>query len=261
MAIRVTCSKCMARFDVSEKFAGREGPCPKCKAPIRIPDASEEVKIHAPESSGPKDSSGRPVLRPVRRRETVLSPGQIAVIALIVAGFVAVSFLMREFFPDRARMPFWVIPALLVALAPGCVVAAYSFLRDDERGAFLGRELWTRVAICSGIYALLWMAMLAGGYAFGGYGTGAWVTAGIVMLGAGTAAAVLTLDLDWLMGIVHYGLYFGSSLLMRWAAGVGALPQDADPVNLPATPAAQPAGPLGWLGDAALALAAWMAGG
>ncbi|MEC8508925.1 MAG: MJ0042-type zinc finger domain-containing protein, partial [Planctomycetota bacterium] len=35
MSIRVTCPGCHARFNVSDQFAGKSGPCPKCKKTIQ----------------------------------------------------------------------------------------------------------------------------------------------------------------------------------------------------------------------------------
>src|SRR6187401_2984774 len=57
MAIDVTCASCKTRFQVSDKFAGKQGPCPKCKKIITVPTKKDEVVIHVPES-GPKDSKG-----------------------------------------------------------------------------------------------------------------------------------------------------------------------------------------------------------
>ena len=45
MPIQVTCPKCFTRFSVSEKFAGKKGPCPKCKSEITVPDVGEEVVV------------------------------------------------------------------------------------------------------------------------------------------------------------------------------------------------------------------------
>ena len=61
MAIDVTCIKCHTRFQVSEKFAGKSGPCPKCKNTIKIPELKDQVVIHAPEVSGTKTATGQPV--------------------------------------------------------------------------------------------------------------------------------------------------------------------------------------------------------
>ena len=69
MPINVTCPNCQTRFKVSDKFAGQTGPCPKCKSPIKIPKKEEEVVIHSPDEFGPKDTSGRAVLKPLERQE------------------------------------------------------------------------------------------------------------------------------------------------------------------------------------------------
>ena len=74
MPIQVTCTGCHARFKVSDKFAGKEGPCPKCKTKLKIPTKEEEVVIHAPdEFEGAKDSTGKSVLKPIERTETKFS--------------------------------------------------------------------------------------------------------------------------------------------------------------------------------------------
>ncbi len=47
MPIRVQCPQCRAEFQVNEKFAGKKGPCPKCKNTIEIP-RGESVATPAP---------------------------------------------------------------------------------------------------------------------------------------------------------------------------------------------------------------------
>ena len=68
MPIPVVCPGCKASFNVSDKFAGKQGPCPKCKTVISIPKPDpakkpvEEVKIGEPEPpAGGKSKTGRPV--------------------------------------------------------------------------------------------------------------------------------------------------------------------------------------------------------
>lgn len=36
MAIDVVCENCKTKFQVSNKYAGKEGPCPKCKNNIVV---------------------------------------------------------------------------------------------------------------------------------------------------------------------------------------------------------------------------------
>ncbi len=76
MAIQVTCPGCLKRFKVSDKFAGRKGPCPNCKAELQIPRADEKVVIQEPDEfvSGGKTSAGRLDIKPIARRDTKVSP-------------------------------------------------------------------------------------------------------------------------------------------------------------------------------------------
>ena len=44
------------------------------------------------------------------------------------------------------------------------------------------------------------------------------------MIGIGGAVAMSVLDFDYLTGVLHYGMYLGCTLLLRWIAGVGVFP-------------------------------------
>src|SRR5882672_3989576 len=98
MPITVLCPGCKARFSVSEKFAGKKGPCPKCKTVITVPEVmAEEVKIHVPElfASGGKDSKGRAVSKPILREETKLKPVATAAAAAAAIVVFAIAFALR----------------------------------------------------------------------------------------------------------------------------------------------------------------------
>ena len=43
MAIKVLCPGCRTLFTVSDKFAGRTGPCPKCKAPFLVEKITKKL--------------------------------------------------------------------------------------------------------------------------------------------------------------------------------------------------------------------------
>ena len=225
MSIRVTCSKCHTRFNVSEKFAGKEGPCPKCKHRIKIPAKSEEVVVHEPEVTGPKNAQGQAVLNPIRRKETRLGNGQIIGIVVSIAAFLICALVFNVIYEDPGTFPGYLLWVSAIAMAPPICFAAYFMLRDQELGGYSGSELRNRVLVCSAIYALLWIAMPVAKYAFSdSYETGSWIMALVIMGGAGAAAGMLSFDLDYLMGLVHYGLYLGLCLLGRLIAGIGALP-------------------------------------
>jgi predicted Zn finger-like uncharacterized protein len=237
MAIRVTCPGCHTRFNVSEKFAGKEGPCPKCKKVIKVPERSEEVKIHAPESFGPKDKAGRATIKPVFRKETKVTPIGITIVTVAIVGFLLFALISRIATNNGANCPVWLVALGAVALAIPCCYAGYTFLRNQEGGAYVGKELWMRVGICAAIYAALWIAMPIAKIAFIDYGLGAWLVATLLMAGIGAAVCMYTLELDYLVGLLHYGLYFGCCLIMRVAAGIGVFPGMVESGSTDVTPA------------------------
>lgn len=225
MSIRVTCPGCHTRFNVSEKFAGREGPCPKCKKPIKIPELEKEVKVHERESFGPKTATGQAVLKPIFRKDASVSAVQWVLIGAIVVGLLAIAFLVRiSVDTEEARADFssWVLVVGAIIVSVPCVYAGYTFLRGSELGGYEGQELWSRVGMCAGVYGLSWLLIPLFGLALDNQlGVGIAVAC---MFALGTFAAYLLLGLDVLMGILHYGMFFGCCILLRVIAGFSALP-------------------------------------
>lgn len=220
MPISVVCPGCKARFGVNEKFAGKQGPCPKCKAVIKIPLATEEVKIHAPEPEGPVDSKGRSVLKPVLREAVVFSPVlALAIVGATLAVFVA-AFAGRNF-SSTGQLPLWAAGLLLPAVAAPIAVGGYSILREAELEPYRGRPLWLRALLCGLVYSVLWGAFylvylyLPG--LFGGHFV--WLFVIPPMLGVGTAAAYSLLDLDFGAAALHYTMFLIVSILLGLAAG------------------------------------------
>lgn len=248
MPIDVMCAGCKTRFQVSDKFAGKKGPCPKCKAIIQVPEKAAEVVVHAPEQSGPKDSKGRAVLKPLTRQDARFTPVRIGIlvgsILLVLGGAVA----LRTMYPPKrvevraaqAGRPAVTrtlrdVPALWLALgavvlAPALCWSGYSFLRDDELEPLKGKELWVRIAICSAVYAALW-----GVY----YGLKIsplidlklgeipdpmiMVFAVLPMLVVGGAVGFGSLNLSLSTGAIHYGFYLAVTVLLRLVIGLGPL--------------------------------------
>lgn len=197
MPITVLCPGCKTRFNVSEKFAGKEGPCPKCKAKIRIPDApAGEVVVHAPaEHGGAVDTKGRPVFKPIAREDAriQLIPAMIVGAATMVLFFVAL--ILR---PEKTTASdIWMRTIVLVLVSPPIVVGGYSFLRNDELQPFRGLNLWLRATVCGLIFAAMWGVVafylvpqeLAGEM-------WQWFFVAPVLLGVGAAAAFASLELD-----------------------------------------------------------------
>ena len=103
MPIPVVCPKCRKSFRVSEKFAGKSGPCPNCKAILTVPALAPEVKIHTPEAfaGGGKSVTGKLVTKPVARLDIKIQPLAVALIAAAAVGIVLVAAAEKWDAPGR----------------------------------------------------------------------------------------------------------------------------------------------------------------
>jgi hypothetical protein len=220
MAISVVCPSCKKRFQVSDQFAGQTGPCPNCKAPIKIPEKGPEVTIHAPETfaSGGRGRGGELVTKPIARKQVKLQP---VTAAAVVAGVVAaalVAYFARGLFQEM-------LIARIVGLAlisPPLVLAAYWFLRDDELEPYSGKSLYIRAGACALVYMVLWAVFAY--VADRGILTGelwTWFFVAPPFLFAGALVAYASLDLDFGNGFFHYAFYLLATVLFGWIAGLG----------------------------------------
>jgi len=216
MPIPVTCPKCLTRFSVNEKFAGKKGPCPKCKNEITIPELTEQVVIHAPPDAAPKDSKGQSVLKPIKRKEAKFSRALILGSVGGVLGAILLALGMR--FTGGTPIPLRIIIAL--AVAPPLVRFGYAISRDSELEPYVGRELWNRVWIISAVLAATWliyvfitpyvldidyaseMGLLASGISL------------VVMLAFGSVAAMAAFELEFFGGMIIAGVYVAATLLL-----------------------------------------------
>jgi len=239
MAIRVTCPGCHKRFEVGDQFAGRTGPCPKCKTQIRIPTKEEEVKIHAPDDfQGVRGTSGELVLKPVSRIESKLNVvTAIGVAAACLIALIAAVVVRVATDADPSWFPTLALGAVL--LAPPLVFGGYLFLRDEELEPYRGGELYIRVGACALSYALLWGAygvieysLSPGGAEFSiDVKTNAVIEPGPglpiyqlvfvapMVMGLGALAAYASLDLNWGNAFFHYALYLAVTAALRLITG------------------------------------------
>ncbi|MGC4002607.1 MAG: hypothetical protein QM811_05470 [Pirellulales bacterium] len=142
MPINVLCPTCKSRFQVSEKFAGKQGPCPKCKAVITVPKVEEQVVIHAPEEFGgggvaaPKDAKGRPALKPIARKKLYLNPVLAGIWFAVVLVSILLAFVFRAKPPESPNP--WVLTVGAYALACLTIYPSYQVFRDRELEGFSG---------------------------------------------------------------------------------------------------------------------------
>jgi len=216
MPIAVTCPKCLTRFSVNEKFAGKKGPCPKCKNEITIPELSAQVVIHAPPDAAPKDSKGQSVLKPIKRQEAKFSRGLILGCVGGVVGAILLAIGLR--LTGGTPLVMRIIVALLVA--PPLVRFGYAISRDSELEPYVGRELWNRIWVTSAILAATWliyvlitpyvldidyaseMGLLASGITL------------VVMLTFGSIAAMAAFELEFFGGLIIAGVYVAATLAL-----------------------------------------------
>ena len=216
MAIQVICTGCRSTFTVSDKFAGRTGPCPKCKTPITVPSAAvKEVKIHGPEDEPARP--GRAPVTPIVFEDPPVPKIAYTVIA-IGAVFAMLAALLARLGFGAGQAPPWLLASAAYIVSLPCAWLAYQLVRDRNLEPYRGRSLLLRAAICGAAYALLWgvkgflPAELTGEL-------WPWVYLGPPFLFAGALAALASFDLDWGTGVAHFSLYVVFTALLRWLAG------------------------------------------
>lgn len=222
MSIIVVCPGCRKRFQVDDKFAGRTGACPNCKAPIRVPTKEEEVKIHAPGEA--PIAAGEPgsnlVIKPLERLDTGWGrTGAIVIGVSVVAAVIAAWLGGRSGIFEESLLARGV--GLLV-ISPPLVIAGYTFLRQSEDlDPYCGKQLWMRAAICSLVYVILWWVYgyVANQVLTEEIWTWAYVAPPFFIVGG--LAALSCLDLDPTSAFFHYSFYVGATILLRAAAGLG----------------------------------------
>lgn len=223
MPIPVVCPNCKSRFTVSDQFAGRTGPCPKCKQPIKIPEpAVQAVTIHEPEA--PVTSSagtGRAPTAPIRRVDKPFSAVRFAAIGIATVAIMAAAWTAgRMIGPAKLATDWsWAMAAAGFLLAVPCVLLGYAAVRDRELEPYRGTPLLLRSAVCAAVYGLLWVVK-------GQLPTEAtaemwqWLYLGPMFVVAGAIAALASLELDWGPAVAHFSLYAMFTALLRWLAGL-----------------------------------------
>lgn len=224
MPISVVCPGCKKRFTVSDQFAGKKGPCPKCKTIIQVPKKTEEVVVHGPDAFGPKDSSGKATLEPIKRKETKFSPLLAGAIVGLILLVVIVAWVLRPGEGESAPLILLAIGA--VVLGPPLSLGGYTFLRDDELAPFRGIELLVRATACSLVYAATWgFVAIVKFYLFEGAPLEVWQMFFVVPIMAvmGTFAAHLGLEFEVGTSAIHYGLYLLVTIGLRLIMGIPAI--------------------------------------
>jgi hypothetical protein len=180
------------------------------------------VVIHAPEPSGPKNSQGVSVLKPIKRKEFRVGWKTLmgaAVGALAVIG-IAVAVRLSGSTP-----PLWLLVIGAIAIAPPIVMLAYTFLRTDELEGYSGKEYLVRTTICSLVFSLTWLfyyavAIYLDNKSLAELPVIQMIGLMAVMIAIGTSVALATLELEIGQAIMHYLTYFAATFFLCLIMGV-----------------------------------------
>jgi hypothetical protein len=222
MPIPVTCPGCLTRFTVSDKYAGKTGPCPKCKKQLVVPDKSQEVVIHAPEPTGPKDTKGVAVLKPLKRAEFKLSGFELLLAGVLFVLAVGFALYGRIGFTE---VPWW-MPALgTIVLAFPLAWIGYSFFHDDELAEYSGRERLSRIGACAAVFGLSWglywfLAYYLGNKTLSQVDAVQFAIFVVLMFVVGTLGSMLSMELEIGQSLLHYSMFFAVTFLLALLMGV-----------------------------------------
>jgi hypothetical protein len=219
MSIIVVCPGCRKSFQVSDKFAGKSGPCPACKRVLQVPAKTEEVKVHAPTefAGGGRSTTGKLVIKPVAFEPTKAQPVTVTIIVAAVLVVIVVARLAGGLF--CSSMIATTIGLLIVS--PPLALAAYKVLHNSDLEPFRGKELYIRSSLCALAYVVLWgmFTLLASRGVISG-DLWVWLFVAPAFVSVGSMFAMAAFDFEFGDALFHYGFYLIATLILRWLAGM-----------------------------------------
>lgn len=226
MAITVTCPGCHKKFVVSDKFAGKSGPCKYCKTIIHIPNEvpkAEKVVIHGGESfsSGGRNAKGKLVLKPLERDVKKFNQIRAIVIALGIIGTLIVTIILGKVFDLNKN---WLIAAAgLCVVTPVIVAGLYPVLKKDEMlESIHGFELYWRTAVISLVYVGMWgtITYLMFTRTLTPQTPVMWGICATALAFFGAFMCMCFFELDWGAAAIHTLAFMGVTLFLRYLAGI-----------------------------------------
>lgn len=233
MPIPVVCPSCKARFSVSDQFAGRTGPCRKCKQPIKVPEvAAKSVVIHEPDRPvASSTGTGRAPTAPLKSRDRPVPLGAFLATAVAAVVSMGVAIILPTVFPPIPAMgdtpkqtgiPAWLLLTAAFAVAVPTTLLGYAAVRNRELEPYRGRPLLLRALACAAIYAALWgvRGLIPAEQTAEMW---QWFMLGPMFVAAGGLAALATFDLEPGNAAAHFSFYVLFTALLRSLAGLTPL--------------------------------------
>lgn len=219
MPLHVICSGCLKRFQVGERFAGKQGPCPNCGTIIDIPE--ETVKIHTTDNAkGEGENKQKALLRPIPRFDLVFDRVLVKRYSMAVLGVLLLTLVL-------GCIPMYAVLRSVLGTLGLCLIAfpltlfGYHMARDrGQIFAFAGKELYYRAGAVAVGYVLLWF-----GFEF--FIATIQAEGFISMLFFATFAVLATLlvhpllEMEMSDAFLHYCIFGISVIFLRFLIGFG----------------------------------------
>ena len=226
MSITVTCPGCHKKFVVSEKFAGKSGPCKYCKTIIHIPNevpAAEKVVIHGGQtfSSGGKNAQGKLVLKPLERSEKKFNRVRAIIITAGILGALLATFILGKVF--NLNENFLIAAAGLCVVTPLIVGGLYPLVKKDEMlESIHGFDFYWRTGVISLVYAGMWAALSYLMYTrtLTSQTPTMWAICTIALVLFGIFMCMCFYELEWGNAVFHTLAFVLVTLLLRYLAGI-----------------------------------------
>lgn len=226
MAITVTCPGCHKKFVVSEKFAGKSGPCKYCKTIIHIPKevpAAEKVVIHGGDSfsSGGKNAEGKLVLKPLERGVKKFNSVRALLVTIGILGALLATFIVGK--TINLNENFLIASAGLCVVTPMIVGGLYPLVKKDEMlESIHGFDFYWRTGVISIVYAGMWgiLSYLMYTRTLTPQAPTMWAICSIALTLFGIFMCMCFYELEWGNAAFHTLAFICVTLLLRYLAGI-----------------------------------------
>ena len=164
MSIDVICSGCLKRFQVSDEFGGRSGPCPGCKTIIAIPKLEDQVVIEEPEHKA-GSAGAHTKIDGITRRPGFFQRFEIIMLCSLFMAAAIVAVLANVLQGDSiatltpTTATLFALGLILLSLASSLL--GYGVLKNPEIEAFDRHKTILRAAITAAIYFLFATSFIA----------------------------------------------------------------------------------------------------
>ena len=225
MAIDVICSGCFKRFQVSDQFAGRSGPCPGCKTIISIPTLDDQVIIEEPDYK-PGTAGAHTKIDGISRRVGVFQRLEITILCALFGCSTIIGIASRLFESDSAVGLTLTTGALfavgIVLSSVGSCLLGYGVLKDSEIESFDRRTTIIRSIIGGVIYFLIAAVFVSTTLIVDPHDTSRVMILTVVGFACSAIASFVPMvlyEMEMMQGVLHVGVMISMASVFCFLAG------------------------------------------